>query len=54
MNAQLMCAYRDPQGTVWLGGLGALWRIAGEKIDRVPLPAGTAPPEVPQAMVMDR
>jgi len=34
------CAYRDPDGVLWTGGYGGLWRKRGADIQRVALPPG--------------
>ncbi len=36
--AFLSCAYRDRAGTLWLGGLNALWKFSKNHFFRVPLP----------------
>jgi ligand-binding sensor domain-containing protein len=33
------CAYRDSEGAVWFGGLGAMWRQRASRLERVNLPA---------------
>ena len=38
----VVCAYRDSRGIVWLGG-GGLWKNAGDGFVTVPLPAGIDP-----------
>jgi signal transduction histidine kinase/ligand-binding sensor domain-containing protein len=36
--AFLSCAYRGPDGTLWLGGMNALWKYSKGRFTRVPLP----------------
>jgi ligand-binding sensor domain-containing protein len=49
------CAYRDPNGTIWLGGQNGLWRVSGNHFISYPLPAGlNAAGHNVQAMTMDR
>ncbi len=40
--ADIECAYRDPDGGVWLGGEKGLWRIADGATTRVEKPGGFA------------
>lgn len=35
------CAYRDPNGVLWVGGYGGLWRKRGGDVRPVALPPGT-------------
>src|SRR5258708_35909920 len=37
--AFLSCAYRSPDGTLWFGGMNALWKYARGRFTRVPLPS---------------
>lgn len=37
----ITCSYRAPDGVLWLGGYGGLWRKEGAKTRRVTLPPGT-------------
>ncbi|HSI60130.1 MAG TPA: two-component regulator propeller domain-containing protein, partial [Ideonella sp.] len=49
----ISCAYRDPQGVVWLGGISQLWRQAGAGFEAVPLPAQVQPNSAIQTITMD-
>ena len=49
------CAYRDPSGTIWLGGPTRLWRFAGTRFLAQSSPPGfDSNPHVVQAMTMDK
>jgi signal transduction histidine kinase/ligand-binding sensor domain-containing protein len=49
------CAYRDPDGNIWLGGGhgGGLWRLTSGRAVRIPLPEETGNFDV-QAITKDR
>ncbi len=53
------CAYRDPDGVVWLGSQKAtprvaeLWRYQGGRLDRVELPADIPSNAIVQSITMD-
>jgi signal transduction histidine kinase/ligand-binding sensor domain-containing protein len=48
------CAYRDPHGTIWLGGQDHLWRSSDGRFVPVPLPPFDSPaPHYAQAMRAD-
>ena len=51
--AFLSHAYRDPGGTLWLGGLNAIWKYSKKKFVRVPLPPDMSHFRVLQAMTTD-
>jgi signal transduction histidine kinase/ligand-binding sensor domain-containing protein len=41
--AFLSCAYRSRDGTLWFGGMNALWKYAKGRFTRVPLPSKMPP-----------
>jgi signal transduction histidine kinase/ligand-binding sensor domain-containing protein len=47
------CAYRDPEGGVWFGGLDGLWRQRANRLERVDLPAELGVNSC-QALALDR
>jgi signal transduction histidine kinase/ligand-binding sensor domain-containing protein len=48
-------AYRDPQGTIWIGEEDGLWRYTSNGLSPVPLPEGLDPLfHIAQTMTMDR
>src|SRR5258706_3021674 len=49
----ITCAYRDNDGTIWLGGPHALWHSAGTRFVRTSLPDGVGDGDV-QSIVKDR
>ncbi|MGB1560048.1 MAG: two-component regulator propeller domain-containing protein [Sinimarinibacterium flocculans] len=54
LASRISCAYRDPAGTLWLGGEAALWRLAGDRIESLELPeAVDDPQDQVQAMTVD-
>src|SRR6202795_4157924 len=49
------CAYRDPNGVIWLGGRNALWHVSGTRFISAALPPGLDPlAHNVQAITMDR
>ena len=49
------CAYRDPNGVIWLGGRNGLWHVSGTRFISTALPAGLSPSaHNVQAITMDR
>jgi len=51
----ITCAYRDPQGTIWIGEEDGLWRYTSGRLIPVRLPKGLDPFfHVAQAITMDR
>ena len=53
--SRIECAYRDPSGRVWLGGVDGLWRLSGDRLLAYPLPRGLTPSgHNVQAMTLDR
>ncbi|WP_281331704.1 sensor histidine kinase [Polyangium sp. 6x1] len=53
LDADVRCAYRDPDGTVWLGTSKDLWRIEGNRPVRVAALPETAVSQQVQAMTKD-
>ncbi|HVK69841.1 MAG TPA: two-component regulator propeller domain-containing protein [Polyangium sp.] len=53
LDADILCAYRDPEGTVWLGTSKELWRIEGNRPVRVTAFPETGTPHHVQAMAKD-
>jgi signal transduction histidine kinase/ligand-binding sensor domain-containing protein len=54
VNGGIRCAYRDEDGDIWLGGFnGGLWRLAGRRFLRIPLPEGMENLHI-QAIAKDR
>jgi signal transduction histidine kinase/ligand-binding sensor domain-containing protein len=52
---EITCAYRDPQGTIWIGEADGLWSYSSAGLAKVTLPAGLDPLfHVVQTMTMDR
>ncbi len=52
---QIACAYRDPQGEIWLGEDDGLWRYTPSGLVAVPLPEEVDPLfHIAQAITMDR
>ena len=52
---QVTCAYRDPQGTIWIGGWDGLWRYTSKGLVAVRLPDGLDPGlHLVQTMTMDQ
>jgi signal transduction histidine kinase len=52
--SRIECAYRDPSGRVWLGGVDGLWRLSDHLL-AYPLPGGLTPTgHNVQAMTLDR
>jgi signal transduction histidine kinase/ligand-binding sensor domain-containing protein len=48
------CAYRDPNGVIWLGGRNGLWHVSGTRFISTALPAGLSPSaHNVQAITMD-
>jgi ligand-binding sensor domain-containing protein len=48
------CLYTAPDGTVWVGGTGKLWRLRDGRFTAVPLPAGeTTPTSDVQSLTVD-
>jgi signal transduction histidine kinase/ligand-binding sensor domain-containing protein len=49
------CAYRDPNGVIWLGGRNGLWHVSGTRFISTALPPGLDPlAHNVQAITMDR
>jgi signal transduction histidine kinase len=52
---EITCAYRDPQGTIWIGEEDGLWGYTSKGLSPVALPKGLDPLlHVAQTMTMDR
>jgi signal transduction histidine kinase/ligand-binding sensor domain-containing protein len=52
---EITCAYRDPQGTIWIGEADGLWSYTSAGLTPVTLPAGLDPLfHIVQTMTMDR
>ena len=45
--------YVGARGTAWMGGRAELWRVDGDRADRVPLPGAVGPNDLVQAIVED-
>jgi signal transduction histidine kinase/ligand-binding sensor domain-containing protein len=52
--SHIECAYRDPDGNVWLGGQSKLWEMSGSHFIQHPLPKEASGPfRAVQAITMD-